>query len=143
MFYSAARVTTLRPYRHVEQLVSHLGREMPAELGADGRGRVSLRRGGCLLASADKRVDLIVGCVSVQPKARLVESAHVFGITGLVVAAGTRRRGMASALLDAAEREAAYNGAKKLSLQVLGTNAAGMRLYARHGYVVEGRYVNE
>ena len=34
-------------------------------------------------------------------------------------------------------------GAKKLSLRVLGSNTAAIRLYERHGYVVEGRYVDE
>jgi RimJ/RimL family protein N-acetyltransferase len=39
--------------------------------------------------------------------------------------------------------EARARGARKLSLRVLGTNAPAQRLYERHGYVTEGRYVDE
>lgn len=42
-----------------------------------------------------------------------------------------------------AERVARESAATKLSLRVLGSNTAAIRLYERHGYLVEGRYVNE
>src|SRR5262249_17913356 len=85
----------------------------------------------------------VVGYVGVMPKMKLPEAAHVFNVRGLVVAPEARRLGVASALLEAAERVAAERGARKLSLQVLGGNATAMRLYERHGYTVEGRFVEE
>ncbi|HEY2669343.1 MAG TPA: GNAT family N-acetyltransferase [Rugosimonospora sp.] len=94
----------------------------------------------CLVAQIGGEV---VGYVGVLPKFRLPEAAHVFVVRGLAVAAGARRLGVASALLSASERSAADRGATKLSLQVLGGNAAAMALYERHGYVVEGRSIDE
>ncbi|GIH17933.1 GNAT family N-acetyltransferase [Rugosimonospora africana] len=85
----------------------------------------------------------LAGYAGVAPKLKLPEAAHVFSIRGLAVAPEARRLGVASALLAAAERVAAERGARKLSLQVLGGNASAMRLYERHGYAVEGRFVDE
>jgi len=81
--------------------------------------------------------------VSVQPKIGFPEAAHVFALWSLVVADTVRRLGIASALLESAERVARESAATKLSLRVLGSNTAAIRLYERHGYLVEGRYVNE
>src|SRR5262249_2144890 len=49
-----------------------------------------------------------------------------------------RRRGVASALLAAAEQHARARGARKLSLRVLGTNAPAMQLYEGVGFRKEG-----
>jgi ribosomal protein S18 acetylase RimI-like enzyme len=85
----------------------------------------------------------VVGYVRLVPKTPLLENTHVLGIFGLAVSPRVRRVGIASALLDAAEVEARARGARKLSLRVLGSNAPAQRLYERHGYVTEGRYVDE
>ncbi|MEU7804775.1 GNAT family N-acetyltransferase [Micromonospora arborensis] len=85
----------------------------------------------------------IVGYVSVEPKLPFAEAAHVYALWSLVVSAQARRLGIASALLAAAEQVALEQGATKLSLRVLGSNLPAQRLYERHGYVVEGRHVDE
>jgi predicted N-acetyltransferase YhbS len=85
----------------------------------------------------------LVGCVAIQPKSKFSEAAHVFGLWHLLVSPSARRLGIASALLAAAEQLAMERGARKMGLHVLGSNASAMRLYERHGYVVEGRYTNE
>jgi ribosomal protein S18 acetylase RimI-like enzyme len=93
-----------------------------------------------LVAEVDGEV---AGYVAVTAKGPFAESAHVFALWSLVVSVDVRRRGVATALLEAAERAAAARGATKLSLHVLGTNDAALRLYERHGYLVEGRHRDE
>ena len=94
--------------------------------------------GSFLVAELD---GVLVGYVKVELKyPPLPEAAHVFGIRGLVVARRARRAGVASALLVAAEDYARSRGGRKLSLNVLGGNVTAQRLYARHGYVLEGRH---
>ena len=103
-----------------------------------------------LVAELDGR---LAGYIRVKPATTLRENAHVLGIVGLAVAPGSRRRGVASALLAAAEQHARARGARKLSLRVLGTNETAMRLYERHGFrregtlrdefLIEGRFVDD
>jgi ribosomal protein S18 acetylase RimI-like enzyme len=88
-----------------------------------------------LVAELDGR---IAGYLRVRPVTPLRENAHVLGIAGLAVAPGDRRRGAASMLLAAAEQHARARGARKLSLRVLSTNAAALRLYGRLGFQREG-----
>jgi ribosomal protein S18 acetylase RimI-like enzyme len=104
----------------------------------------------CLVAEADGAV---AGYVVVQPATPLPENAHVHGIAGLAVAPGARGRGVASALLAAAGQHARERGARKLSLRVLSTNEAALRLYERLGFrregtlreefLINGRYVDD
>jgi ribosomal protein S18 acetylase RimI-like enzyme len=103
-----------------------------------------------LVAEADGTV---VGYVRVQPVTPLPENAHVHGIAGLAVAPAARGRGVASALLSAAAQHARERGARKLSLRVLSTNEAALRLYERLGFaregtlreefLIDGRYVDD
>jgi len=93
-----------------------------------------------LVAELDGRM---AGYIRVKPATTLRENAHVLGIVGLAVAPGDRRRGVASALLDAAEQHARARGARKLSLRVLGTNEPAMRLYERQGFQREGTLRDE
>ena len=86
---------------------------------------------------------VLAGYIRVKPVTPLRENAHVLGIVGLAVAPGDRRRGVASALLAAAEQLARARGARKLSLRVLSTNEAAMRLYERHGFQREGTLRDE
>lgn len=95
----------------------------------------------------------VVGYIRVQPVTPLAENAHVSGIAGLAVAPDARRRGVASALLGAAEKHARDKGARKMSLRVLSTNDDALRLYERLGFrregtlhdefLIEGRYVHD
>ncbi|HYB86247.1 MAG TPA: GNAT family N-acetyltransferase [Streptosporangiaceae bacterium] len=96
--------------------------------------------GEYLVAELDGR---LAGYVRLRPVTELRENAHVLGIMGLAVAPDARRQGVASALLAAAERHARARGARKLSLHVLGTNAAAERLYERLGFVREGTLRDE
>jgi len=93
-----------------------------------------------LVAELDGR---LAGYIRVKPVTPLRENAHVLGIVGLAVAPGTRRRGVGSALLAAAEQHAWARGARKLSLRVLGTNETAMRLYERCGFQREGTLRDE
>jgi ribosomal protein S18 acetylase RimI-like enzyme len=93
-----------------------------------------------LVAELDGR---LAGYIRVKPVTPLRENAHVLGIVGLAVAPANRRRGVASALLAAAEQHARARGARKLSLRVLGTNEMAMRLYERHGFQREGSLRDE
>ena len=95
----------------------------------------------------------VAGYIRVLPVTPLRENAHVSGIAGLAVAPGARGRGVASALLAAAEQHARERGARKLSLRVLSTNDAALRLYERLGFrregtlreefLIDGRYVDD
>ena len=80
----------------------------------------------------------IAGYLRLKPMTRLPENAHVLGIFGLAVAPAARRQGVAAALLAAAEDQARAQGAAKLSLRVLSTNHAAIRLYDRQGFAQEG-----
>ena len=93
-----------------------------------------------LVAELDGR---LAGYIRLKPVTPLRENTHVLGIVGLAVAPGDRRRGVGSALLAAAEQHARARGARKLSLRVLGTNETAMRLYERHGFVLEGTLRDE
>ena len=93
-----------------------------------------------LVAELDGR---LAGYIRVKPVTPLPENAHVLGIVGLAVAPADRRRGIASALLAAAEQHARARGARKLSLRVLSTNGSAMRLYERHGFEREGTLRDE
>jgi ribosomal protein S18 acetylase RimI-like enzyme len=81
---------------------------------------------------------LLLGYIRVQPVTRLRENEHVLGIMGLAVDPAARGRGVAAALLAAAERYARARGGRKLSLRVLSTNEPALRLYERSGYRREG-----
>lgn len=71
------------------------------------------------------------------------EGSHVLAIAGLAVATSTRRRGVAAALLTAAETSARERGARKIALHVFAPNVAARQLYERFGYAVEGVHPRE
>lgn len=80
----------------------------------------------------------VVGYVSLVPASPLASNAHVVMIDGLAVRPSARRRGVGAALLDAAVERARGDGARRVRLRVLATNEPALRLYERHGFVVEG-----
>lgn len=81
----------------------------------------------------------VAGYVRLVPATPLPENAHVRRVNGLAVAPAARGLGVAGALLGAAADRAREEGAAKVTLRVLATNDAAQRVYARAGYVVEGR----
>lgn len=95
----------------------------------------------------------VVGYIRLKPPTPLPENAHVVHVSGIAVHPEARRRGVAAALLTAAEPFARSCGAVKISLRVLGTNAPAIALYERLGYeregvlrdefVINGRYVDD
>jgi len=95
---------------------------------------------GLLLAERDGD---LVGMVKVHPKSPFPESAHVFAVINLVVAPERRRQGVAAMLLTVGEHVALARGGRKLNLMVRGGNLPALRLYADHGYVVEGHFLKE
>jgi ribosomal protein S18 acetylase RimI-like enzyme len=85
----------------------------------------------------------VVGYIRLKPPTRLPENAHVIQVQGLAVHPGARRRGAAGRLLDAAARQLRDRGVRKLTLRVLSTNQAAIRLYERHGFAREGTQLEE
>lgn len=80
----------------------------------------------------------LVGYIRLKPPTSLPENAHVLHVAGIAVLPQARRRGVAAALLTAAESFARTCGASKITLRVLGSNAPAIALYEGLGYVREG-----
>ncbi len=78
----------------------------------------------------------IVGRLSVA-RDQHPASKHVADL-GLMVSASHRRRGIGTALLDAAVVWARGSGVRKLELHVFPWNGAAISLYERYGFVKEG-----
>jgi ribosomal protein S18 acetylase RimI-like enzyme len=85
----------------------------------------------------------VVGYIRIKPPTRLPENAHVAQVQGLAVHPAARRHGAAAGLLDAAEKHLRERGIRKLTLRVLSTNQAAIRLYERHGFAREGVLLEE
>ena len=60
---------------------------------------------------------------------------------GMMVRDGYRGRGIGSALMEACIDWSRANRAHKITLTVFPHNAAGLALYRKHGFTVEGRLV--
>ncbi|WP_458243347.1 N-acetyltransferase family protein [Streptomyces sp. MAI_2237] len=80
----------------------------------------------------------VVGYVRLGYPTPLACNAHVRQIQGLVVAEEARGGGVGRALLRAVREEARRQGARRLTLRVLGHNAPARKLYEAEGFVVEG-----
>ncbi|MER5353040.1 GNAT family N-acetyltransferase [Kitasatospora sp. NPDC002551] len=85
----------------------------------------------------------IVGYVRVVPPTPLPSNQHVRQIQGLAVDTSARGRGIGVALVEEACRVARDQGARRITLRVLGHNAPARALYARCGFVVEGTLTEE
>jgi ribosomal protein S18 acetylase RimI-like enzyme len=81
---------------------------------------------------------VVVGYLRLGSPLPLPENAHVVAIMGLAVSPDVRGRGVATALLAAAEQCARTHGARKLSLRTFSTNPQAIRLYTRFGFEQEG-----
>ena len=82
--------------------------------------------------------DRLVGYIRLGLATELVSNAHVRMIRGLAVAEEARGLGVGRALLRAAVEEARCQGARRITLRVLGHNAPARKLYETEGFVVEG-----
>jgi len=80
----------------------------------------------------------LAGFIRLVPASWLACHAHVRQIQGLVVDGRARRSGVARALLDAACERSREQGARRITLRVLGHNGPARRLYAAAGFAVEG-----
>jgi ribosomal protein S18 acetylase RimI-like enzyme len=82
--------------------------------------------------------DRLAGYIRVVPPTSLAANAHVRQIQGIAVDSWARGRGVARALLRAAADRARKEGARRLTLRVLGHNGPARKLYLSEGYAVEG-----
>jgi ribosomal protein S18 acetylase RimI-like enzyme len=80
----------------------------------------------------------IAGYVKLGTVWPIASVEHVREIKGLAVDARFQRRGIGAALVRAAIARARGEGARKLTLRVLGDNAPARELYAACGFEVEG-----
>ncbi|HEY8980431.1 MAG TPA: GNAT family N-acetyltransferase [Streptomyces sp.] len=87
-----------------------------------------------LVATLD---DTVVGYLRLLP-APLAVSAHVRQIQGLAVSDAARGSGVGRALVRAAIDRARADGARRITLRVLGHNTPARTLYEGEGFVVEG-----
>jgi ribosomal protein S18 acetylase RimI-like enzyme len=85
----------------------------------------------------------LIGFVAAGPRSRLASNSHVASVRSLLVAPCVRRAGLGEALLAFAERRAAQRGFEKLDASVLSSNAASLALFAKAGFVEEGRLRGE
>jgi ribosomal protein S18 acetylase RimI-like enzyme len=81
---------------------------------------------------------VIAGYAALGRWSPLASNSHVLVIGGLAVHPAHQRRGVGRQLVEACLGQARGRGARKLSLRVLGGNAAARRLYESCGFVVEG-----
>jgi ribosomal protein S18 acetylase RimI-like enzyme len=80
----------------------------------------------------------VAGYVRLGRPTPLACNSHVRQIQGLAVAEWARGAGVARALLRAVRDEARGQGARRLTLRVLGHNTPARKLYEAEGFVVEG-----
>jgi RimJ/RimL family protein N-acetyltransferase len=80
----------------------------------------------------------VTGYVALGAPTPLESNRHVVYVRGLAVAAAHQGGGTGRALVEAAVEAARTRGARRLTLRVLGSNAAARALYESCGFVVEG-----
>ncbi|MET7477885.1 GNAT family N-acetyltransferase [Streptomyces sp. NPDC005648] len=80
----------------------------------------------------------LVGYIRLGFPTPLAANRHVRQIQGLAVAERARGLGVGRALLRAVGDEARRQGARRLTLRVLGHNTPARKLYESEGFVVEG-----
>jgi putative acetyltransferase len=90
-----------------------------------------------LVAVAEADTGWVIGSLGVSREEHPV-NRHVASL-GMMVARGWRGRGIGSALMTEAIRWAEQMGVEKLALSVYPDNAPALALYAKFGFVEEGR----
>ncbi|MFI6086755.1 GNAT family N-acetyltransferase [Streptomyces sp. NPDC051218] len=81
---------------------------------------------------------VVVGYIRLGYPTSLLANAHVRQILGFAVTDEARGRGVGRGLVRAAVEEARRQGARRVTLRVLGHNTPARTLYASEGFVVEG-----
>jgi ribosomal protein S18 acetylase RimI-like enzyme len=87
--------------------------------------------------------DEVAGFVRLRPATPWASNEHVLMIAGLAVTPSAQRKGVASALLEAAEAYASKRKVERLTLRVLSVNTAARALYEGYGYETEGELRGE
>jgi ribosomal protein S18 acetylase RimI-like enzyme len=82
--------------------------------------------------------DRPVGYIRLGDATSLTSNAHVRQIQGLAVDTEVRGKGVGRLLLRAVMEEARRQGARRITLRVLGHTTAARALYEAEGFVVEG-----
>jgi RimJ/RimL family protein N-acetyltransferase len=82
--------------------------------------------------------DRLAGYLRLAQPIPLPSNAHIRQIQGLAVFTWARGRGVARALIEAALDAAREQGARRVTLRVLGHNAPARALYESLGFVVDG-----
>lgn len=99
------------------------------------RARIRRRRGAILVAGPPGRIDgLIAWCEETDAPFVVPPLRRYAQVTDLVVADRARRRGIATALLEAVAEAARARGLRRLAIGVLDGNEAADRLYRAFGF---------
>jgi len=80
----------------------------------------------------------LAGYVALMPPTPHASHSHVLEICALAVDPDRQGYGVGRALIEAAARDAAERGARRLTLRVLSSNAGARRLYESCGFSLEG-----
>ncbi len=88
-----------------------------------------------LVAEAD---DQVIGYAILQQAVPIPSHRHVLDVGGLAVDPAHQGRGAGRRLVEACVEQARSQGARKLTLRVLGTNERARRLYESCGFQIEG-----
>jgi ribosomal protein S18 acetylase RimI-like enzyme len=84
--------------------------------------------------SADKVIGLIHACIREARDIPILVPRRYVAIESLVVAAGSRRRGVGRALMEAAHRWAQEQGVEQIELGVWEFNQGALAFYQKLGY---------
>lgn len=109
----------------------------PAPVDADAYRFFTDRTVACDVLVAEVDGD-VAGWVKVQSPTPLLSHAHVLQIGGLAVDPAHQGAGVGRRLVEAAVQECRRRGARKVTLRVLGPNAAARAVYESCGFQVEG-----
>lgn len=81
---------------------------------------------------------VVVGYIRLGYPTSVLANAHVRQILGFAVSDEARGKGVGRRLVQAAVEEARRQGARRITLRVLGHNIPARTLYASEGFVIEG-----
>jgi ribosomal protein S18 acetylase RimI-like enzyme len=102
------------------------------------RERLALRESVILLARHSRQY---VGFVQLYPGFSSIDMRRQWTLEDLFVAEGSRKTGVAHALMDAARHHAETTGAVRLVLATARTNHAAQALYESLGYVRDDEFL--
>ena len=136
------RRAAVRDFEVVTQLLAELGRPAPAaEARGQVRGTYERHLARPEIASLVAEVEgAVVGFCSLEFRDRLNHATPEAWIPDLIVTHGSRRRGVARALLDAAFREAADRKAHRITLESGHQRTEAHLLYIAAGMTDAGKF---